>query len=176
VPAETCAGQLAQPETPALWQSVGLQETPTASHSPQKLRTSRPRKGALGDHRHRTSASVPSPCLDCAYSGLEYNLSLATLPPNPAETKSAALTSPSQFPISSQPVCWLQIRSWDKKPSPPPFLPLSGVPQVALVLWELRLTDTHPFPQSLKSVSGTVFLLPTQVCSSTSMLSTSPCP
>lgn len=56
------------------------------------------------------SSSLPE-LVECLH-GLGNNPSLAALPPNPAETQSAALTSPSQFLISSKPDCWLQIKSW----------------------------------------------------------------
>lgn len=115
---EPWARRFTQPEACHLGQSMSIPETSAALNHSQSPSTRGPRKGASGDHRFRISAAAPW-CLH----GLGHNLSLAALPPNPAETKSAALTSPSQFLISSQPDCWLLIKSWEENLSLP-FLPL----------------------------------------------------
>lgn len=77
-------------------------------------------------HSSSHSLSLQSACM--AWEAT----SLAPFPPNPAETQSAALTSPSQFLISSQP----ELLASDQKLVREPCLPsclFSDVPEVALV-------------------------------------------
>lgn len=64
------------------------------------------------------SSSLPE-LAECLH-GLGSNTSLAPFPPNPAETQSAALTSPSQFLISSQP----ELLASDQKLVREPCLPV----------------------------------------------------
>lgn len=112
------AGQLTQPEAQSFRAERVYTGNLGSSESPAETLCPKPQERSSRRSQIQSVCASPLPQLgeDPEWPGT--HLSGAALPPHRAEAESAALTSPSQFHISSQPVCWLQIKSWKENPSP----------------------------------------------------------
>ena len=115
---EPCAGQLTHPEAQSFWAECVYTGNLSSSESPTETLYLKPQKRSFRGSQIGNTCSGPLPQLGEYLKWTWTHLSLVALPPYLAEAKSAALTSSSHSHISSQPVCWLHIKSWKENPSP----------------------------------------------------------